>query len=121
MPINRRYPVGEVVDACRFYCQRRGRRISIEYVHLPGLNDLQEDVLALATLLGDLPATVNVIPYNEITQAGYRPPTPSEVEDFASRLRQALRQPVSVRERRGDDVGAACGQLWVHRNTSRTG
>src|SRR5207249_343331 len=62
MPINRRYPLAVLLAACRRYCERRRRRVSFEYVQLPGVNDRDDDIRDLDALLGTLPATVNLIP-----------------------------------------------------------
>lgn len=111
MPINARWPLAQLVGACRRYTDRTGRRISFEYIQLAGLNDTPGMVNALRDLLGDLPAKINLIPYNAVEGADFRVPTDAEVERFAGRLQSALVQGVSIRRNRGNDVTAACGQL----------
>lgn len=111
VPINRKWPLASLMEACRRYHRRTGRRISFEYTLLPGVNDLPGTAEALRELLGDLPAKLNLIPYNRIEGAAYRPPTAGEMDRFARDLRARLVQGVSVRRNRGNDVTAACGQL----------
>jgi 23S rRNA (adenine2503-C2)-methyltransferase len=115
MPVNERYPLYEVIEACRGFYARRRRRIFIEYVMLAGVNDRYEQALALARLLnagahesGPI-FKVNLIPYN---------PTGSEFEgsgrEAIAAFRAALESqsvPVTVRLTRGRDIDAACGQL----------
>jgi 23S rRNA (adenine2503-C2)-methyltransferase len=109
MPINRRYPIAQVLDAARAYAERSGRRVSYEYVMLDGINDALERAEQLAELLrGDL-AHVNLIPYNE-TGADYRATPPERIYAFARALR-ARGIACSIRASRGRDIAAACGQL----------
>jgi 23S rRNA m(2)A-2503 methyltransferase (EC 2.1.1.-) len=112
VPINRKYPVAELMEACRRYVAGgdRKRHIVFEYVMLDGINDQPERARQLARLLGDLPAKVNLIPFNPFSGTGYRRSAPATVTAFADILRQ--RQIITtVRRTRGDDIDAACGQL----------
>jgi 23S rRNA (adenine2503-C2)-methyltransferase len=111
MPINGKYPLAALMEACRAYAERSGRRPSFEYVQLPGLNDTPEMVRSLKGLLGEMPAKLNLIPYNAIPGSPHRVPTRVEIDTFRERLERAIPQPVSVREPRGSDVTGACGQL----------
>jgi len=111
MPVNRRWPLARLMEACRSYHHSTRRRISFEYAVLPGVNDTPAMARAMRDLLGDLPAKVNLIPYNPVEGAGFRAPSPEEVERFAQALRAVLVQGVSVRLNRGGDIAAACGQL----------
>jgi 23S rRNA (adenine2503-C2)-methyltransferase len=115
MPINRRWPLASLMEACRAYHRSTGRRISFEYAVLPGVNDTPEMVRAMRDLLGDLPAKVNLIPYNPVEGAGFRAPGRGKVERFAEALQAVLVQGVSVRLTRGGDIAAACGQLRTTR------
>jgi 23S rRNA (adenine2503-C2)-methyltransferase len=115
MPVNERFPLADVLDACRaFYAQRR-RRVFIEYVMLAGVNDRYEQALALARALsrggGDGPSIykVNLIPYNP-TDSPYRGSTPESIAAFRAAL-EARGTPATVRLTRGRDIDAACGQL----------
>ncbi len=119
VPINRKYPVAELLDACRRYANSRERKIQIvfEYVMLDGVNDQPERARRLAGLLGDLPAKVNLIPFNPFPGTKYRRSGPERIEAFANILRRR-HIITTVRKTRGDDIDAACGQL-VGQVTSR--
>jgi 23S rRNA (adenine2503-C2)-methyltransferase len=110
MPINRRYPLSELMAACRSFPTRNGRRITFEYVLLDGVNDAPEDAERLAALLRGIPAKVNLIPYNPNPGLPYRAPPPERVVAFGERL-AARSLTVVVRKNRGRDISAACGQL----------
>lgn len=110
MPVNRRWPIGELLAACRDFPLKQGRRITFEYVLLDGVNDADEDAERLARLLRGLPAKVNLIPYNDNPGLGFRAPAPARVEAFHARL-VARQITAVVRKNRGRDIAAACGQL----------
>jgi len=110
MPINRRYPLAELLAACRAFPARNGRRITFEYVLLDGVNDAPEDARRLAELLRGIPAKVNLIPYNENPGLPHRAPAPERVQAFQDALIAANLTAV-VRKNRGRDISAACGQL----------
>jgi 23S rRNA (adenine2503-C2)-methyltransferase len=110
MPINRRYPIGQLLEACRAFPMRQGRRITFEYVLLGGVNDTVEDAHRLAGLVRGIPAKVNLIPYNENPGLSYRAPTPEAVQAFQEVLVGRDLTAV-VRKSRGRDISAACGQL----------
>ena len=110
MPVNRRWPLAELLAACREFPVRNGRRITFEYVLLGGVNDSLEDAERLARLLRGLPAKVNLIPYNENPGLGYAAPAPEQVTAFAELL-AARNLTAVVRKNRGRDIAAACGQL----------
>jgi len=110
MPINRRYPLAELLRACREFPMKQGRRITFEYVLLGGVNDGLEDAERLARLLRGIPAKVNLIPYNESPGLGFAAPAPERVEAFQAAL-VARNVTAVVRKNRGRDISAACGQL----------
>jgi 23S rRNA (adenine2503-C2)-methyltransferase len=110
MPINRRWPIAELLRACRSFPMKQGRRITFEYVLLGGVNDADEDAERLARLLRGIPAKVNLIPYNENPGLGYAAPAPERVESF-HRILLARNVTAVVRKNRGRDISAACGQL----------
>ncbi len=112
VPINRKYPVKELMAACRRYTQDKERHVQIvyEYVMLDGVNDQPERARALASLLSGLPAKVNLIPFNPFQGSGYRTSKPAAIEAFAEILR-GRRIVTTTRKTRGDDIDAACGQL----------
>jgi 23S rRNA (adenine2503-C2)-methyltransferase len=110
MPVNERYPLGEVLEACRRWHAARRRRVYVEYVMLGGVNDRVEQAHALAAALEPRSAfKVNLIPYNP-TAAGFTTSTRAATETFAAALRKRG-VPVTVRLTRGRDIAAACGQL----------
>jgi 23S rRNA (adenine2503-C2)-methyltransferase len=113
MPVNERYPLAEVIEACRAFYARKRRRVFVEYVMLAGVNDRYEQALALARLLGSdprrQPFKVNLIPYNP-TGAGYLGSGRDAIEAFRATLLTHGVQ-ATVRLTRGRDIDAACGQL----------
>jgi 23S rRNA (adenine2503-C2)-methyltransferase len=110
MPINRRYPIADLMRACREFPARNGRRITFEYVLLGGLNDTLDDARRLADLVSGIPTKVNLIPYNENPGLGFVAPAPEAVEAFLDAL-LARNLTAVVRKSRGRDISAACGQL----------
>ena len=110
MPINRRWPIRELLAACRDYPQPRSRRITFEYVLLEGVNDQPAHAEQVARLLKDLRCKVNLIPFNEFPTAGFRRPPPETVKRFQEVLLNHYLT-ATIRESRGREIGAACGQL----------
>ena len=111
MPVTRKYPIEQVLEAVRAYVDRTGRQVTFEYVLLSGVNDADEHARELAQLLAPLKQLghVNLIPVNQ-TAAGYQPPSGERIRAFREMLRQGG-VTSSVRAERGDDIAAACGQL----------
>lgn len=110
MPVERRHPLPELIDAIRTYQQRTGRRVSIEYTLIRGINDSDELAAKLAERLEGLTCFVNLIPWNPIPDRDWEPSPGQRIAGFARTLH---RHGVSaaVREPRGRDIAAACGQL----------
>ena len=110
MPVNRKYPLKELLAALREFPANRRRGITIEYVMLAGLNDASQDVTRLVKLLHGLAVKVNLIPYNENAGLGYKSPTRDAVRKFQDAL---VRKGVNttIRWSKGEDIKAACGQL----------
>jgi 23S rRNA (adenine2503-C2)-methyltransferase len=114
VPINRRWPVGEVVAAAREHARATRRRVSYEVTMIGGVNDTDQDADAMAGLLaGDL-AHVNLIPMNPVAHTPWTASPMAVIERFADRLRGAG-IPVTIRRNRGQEIGAACGQLAAER------
>jgi 23S rRNA (adenine2503-C2)-methyltransferase len=109
MPVNRKYPLAKLLDACRRYPLRSWERLTFEYVLLGGLNDSAEDARRVARLLSGLRAKVNVIPWNP-GNLPFRPPAREAAEAFR-RVLAERGVPAFVRSSRGGDIMAACGQL----------
>ncbi len=114
VPINRRYPLHEVVAAATTYAEVTGRRITYEMVMIDHINDTPADAHATAALLRDRLAHVNLIPMNPVAHTPWQPSSPERVEAFAATLRAAGLH-TTVRRNRGVDIGAACGQLAAER------
>ena len=108
MPVNDRYPLGEVLAACDRYRARRRRKVFVEYVMLDGVNDLPEHARQLAELLDPRSYKVNLIPYNPT--GAYDGSSPERIERFRAILSEH-RLTATVRLTRGRDIDAACGQL----------
>jgi 23S rRNA (adenine2503-C2)-methyltransferase len=118
MPVNERYPLVDVVEACRAFYERKRRRVFVEYVMLAGVNDRYEQALALARLLEPRGSSeqphmfkVNLIPFNP-TDSAYEGSTRESIAAFKAAL-ESRGVPVTVRLTRGRDIDAACGQLAV--------
>jgi 23S rRNA (adenine2503-C2)-methyltransferase len=119
MPVNERYPLADVIEACRAFYERRRRRVFVEYVMLAGVNDRYEQALALARILAPRSGErssifkVNLIPYNPTAADGsdpYRGSSRQSIAAFRSAL-QSREIDATVRLTRGRDIDAACGQL----------
>jgi 23S rRNA (adenine2503-C2)-methyltransferase len=112
VPINRKYSLQDLIDACRRIPLKRRDRITFEYVLLDGVNDTPEDARRLVSLLAQIKGKVNLIPLNAAPGIGFDRPSDARVDHFASILAQHGLT-VSVRKSRGRDIRAACGQLIV--------
>lgn len=110
MPINQRYPLGQLLEVLREYPANKRRRITIEYVMLHGVNDTTEDLRRLPGLLKGVPAKVNLIPYNANAGLGFRTPPEEWVAQWQRKLHEKGVE-VTVRWSKGRDIDAACGQL----------
>ncbi len=110
VPLNRRWPVREVVDAARAHAAATGRRISYEVTMIGGVNDTEVDATAMAELLRGDHAHVNLIPMNPVAHTPWSASPMSVIEAFATTLRAAGIE-TTIRRNRGQEVGAACGQL----------
>ena len=110
VPINRRHPLAALVDAATAFGERTGRRVSYEWVLLAGVNDTERDARELGKLLRGRLAHVNLIPFNPVDGTPYRAPAEHDVRRFARQVReQGLN--VTIRDTRGREADAACGQL----------
>ena len=109
MPVNRRYPLHDVVAAAREYTERTGRKISFEYCLLAGVNDSPAQAAATADLVRGIPGMINLILYNQ-ARGGFKRPRAAAVHAFRRALQERGVE-VAVRRSVGDEVAAACGQL----------
>jgi len=111
VPINRKYPIAELLDACRRYPgASNARRITFEYVMLKGVNDSPAEARELVRLIAGIPAKLNLIPFNPWPGAPYACSSPEAIEEFAAIVNRAG-YAAPVRAPRGRDIQAACGQL----------
>jgi 23S rRNA (adenine2503-C2)-methyltransferase len=136
MPINRKYPITALLQAAKEYTRQVKRRVTFEYILLAEVNDSLADAERLKNLVRGIPSKINLIPYNPIdnaqhalvdpqTQIPFRRPSFERIEAFLACMREGPAT-VTLRWSKGDDIDAACGQLWtrVERetggNTDRT-
>lgn len=110
MPVNKKWKIADLLEACRRFPLRQGRRITFEYVLLRGVNDADEDARRLVALLQGIPAKVNLIPYNENPGLGFSTTEEERAEAFRALLAEG-HIAAFIRENRGRDIAAACGQL----------
>lgn len=110
MPINRRHPVADLIEACRRYPLPPRRKITFEYILMKGINDRMEDARGLVKLLRPIKAKINLIPFNEHPGSDFKRPDPSRISRFQEFLADH-HYTVMVRHSKGQDIGAACGQL----------
>ena len=110
MPVNRAYPVEELIDGCRRYFEKTGRRISFEYAMIRGVNDTPEAAELLLRRLKGMMAHVNLIPLNNVEESPLKPSTPAAVARFQKILNEGG-VTATVRRTLGSDIDASCGQL----------
>jgi 23S rRNA (adenine2503-C2)-methyltransferase len=110
IPVNRRWPIAELLEACDAYARRTHRRVTFEYVLIAGVNDGLDEAERLATLMAGRLAHVNLIPLNPVEGDGYLRPSENSIRRFEDVLR-VQNVPVSVRYSKGTDIVAGCGQL----------
>ncbi len=110
MPINKRWPLEDLLETLRQFPLKAGRRITFEYVLLAGVNDTDEDMKRLPVLLRGIPAKINLIPYNSNSGLGYYPPEAERVQIWQKTL-LSKGMNSTIRWSKGMDISAACGQL----------
>ncbi len=110
MPINKAYPIAELMEALKYYTSKNNRRLSFEYILLKGVNDTDKCVNQLADLTRQFDVYVNLIPYNNVDESGYASTDYKSAMIFYDKLmRKNVR--CTLRQKMGDDIDAACGQL----------
>jgi 23S rRNA (adenine2503-C2)-methyltransferase len=119
VPLAKRWPLQELIDACRYYSNKRRRRIFFEWTLIAGENDTTEQAHALGQLLESLDAHVNLIPLNPTVGYDGRPAHEQGAKNFQAIL-ATYGLPSTVRQRRGIDIGAGCGQLRARENDVQT-
>ncbi|MCL6562137.1 MAG: 23S rRNA (adenine(2503)-C(2))-methyltransferase RlmN [Firmicutes bacterium] len=110
MPVNRAYPLAQLLAAARHYAERTGRRVTFEYAMLEGVNDSLDQARRLVRLLGHFPCHVNLIPWNPVPEHPFRPSSRRQVEAFLEVV-QAAGISCTIRREMGQTIEAACGQL----------
>ena len=110
MPVNRKYPLRELIAACEYYQERKGRMITLEYILIAGINDHLDQTRPLADLARRLHAKVNLIPYNQVEGLEWVRPTEAAQDAFLAAL-ERQRVTATLRREKGHDIDAACGQL----------
>ena len=110
IPIEKKYHIEEVIKALHFLTSKTGRRVTIEYVLIEGINDSPEHAVEIISLLKGLNCNINLIPYNSLNRKDFKTPSPKKINMFKYLLEQSGKK-VTVRLERGSDILAACGQL----------
>ncbi len=110
MPVNKRYPLAQLIPACRDYANRTGRRVSFEYILIHGVNDSVQQAEELADLIKGLMGHVNLIPVNPVKERAWKRPPSETIKKFQTVL-EKRGIPATVRREMGTEIDAACGQL----------
>lgn len=110
MPVANKYELSEVIDACRYYFEKTGRRVTFEYSLVAGVNDTDTDAAELQTLVRGMNCHINLIPVNPIKERDFVQPSRDRVLDFKNKLEKNGIN-VTIRRERGSDIDGACGQL----------
>ena len=118
MPINNRYPVGEVIEAAKYYESVTNKRVTFEYILIDGVNDSLSEAKALVALVKDMLAFVNLIPYNPVDEHGFKRSKQSSQRAFFDYLMQNGVN-TTLRKEFGSDIDAACGQLRAKKEKER--
>jgi len=118
MPINKAYPLAQLIPAVRAFAARHGRMVTLEFILIEQVNDSLEQAVALRQIARDLHAHVNLIPYNTVAGLPWKRPSLTRQQRFADILR-AARVSVTLRREKGHDIDAACGQLRLKTEQDR--
>jgi 23S rRNA (adenine2503-C2)-methyltransferase len=110
MPVNRKHPLAELLDACAYHSSRKKQRITFEYILIEGVNDTPAHAADLVRAAKQVRASVNCIPYNTVEGLDWKRPSESRQDAFMAVLERA-RIPATIRREKGHDIAAACGQL----------
>jgi 23S rRNA (adenine2503-C2)-methyltransferase len=110
MPVNKKYPLAQLLEACEYFAQRRKQRITFEYILIRGVNDRPEDASALVEVASRVEAKVNCIPYNTVDGLEWERPEEDRQDAFMAVLKRGG-VTATLRREKGHDIAAACGQL----------
>ncbi len=118
MPVNKRWPLEELLPAVRIFSEKHGRMVTLEFILIEGVNDTPDQAARLRDIAGDLHAHVNLIPYNTVEGLPWKRPSPGRQQEFLAVL---LERGVSatLRREKGNDIDAACGQLRLKTEKDR--
>ncbi len=114
MPINKKYNIGALMNACKYYIEKTNRRISFEYTLISGVNDTPDEARELLRLISGMLCHVNLIPVNEVSETGFKSTNRKAVEGFQAILEKGGIS-TTIRREMGADISAACGQLRAKR------
>ena len=120
MPVNRKYPLSELVAACEYYQKKKERMITLEYILIAGVNDTLDQIKPLANLAHRLHAKVNLIPYNQVEGLSWERPSETVQEEFLAAL-ENQKVVATLRREKGHDIDAACGQLRLKTERALSG
>lgn len=118
MPINRKYPLLDLLNACRRFQMKPRNKITFEYILIQGVNDSDDDAHRLIKLLEPIRAKINLIPFNEHANSSFRRPSPEEVDRFFQIILNSSITAI-IRKSMGNDISAACGQLKAKQSANR--
>ena len=119
MPVNRKYPLGDLLGACAYYRDHKSQRLTFEFILIDGVNDSLEQASALAKLARDLDAKINCIPYNAVEGLPWKRPSMGRQDAFMEVLERAGAD-ATLRREKGHDIDAACGQLRLQVKRERS-
>jgi 23S rRNA (adenine2503-C2)-methyltransferase len=119
MPVNRKFGLAVLIDACAYYCEKKRQRITFEYILIEKVNDLLEQAVELARLARRVKAKVNLIPYNIVHGLDWKRPSRARQHTFLRALRNCGVD-ATIRREKGADIDAACGQLRLQQRTTKT-
>ncbi|MCL4147045.1 UNVERIFIED_CONTAM: hypothetical protein GTU68_002796 [Idotea baltica] len=111
IPVNKRWPIADLLETCRIYSEKTGRKVLIAWTLIEGANDSDDHAIRLAQLLKGRQVHLNLIPLNPTEGFDGEPPSDERVLEFQRIIHESTDLPVTIRQRRGIDVGAGCGQL----------
>jgi 23S rRNA (adenine2503-C2)-methyltransferase len=118
MPVNKRWPLEELLPAVRTFSERHGRMVTLEFILIEGVNDMPDQAAKLRDIAGDLHAHVNLIPYNTVEGLPWKRPSLTRQQAFLAVL-QERGVSVTLRREKGNDIDAACGQLRLKTERDR--
>ena len=119
MPVNRKYPLAELLDACEEYCSRKSQRITFEFILIEGINDSLEQAAELGKIARHLDAKINCIPYNPVEGLAWERPSLRRQDAFMAALERTGAD-ATIRREKGGDIDAACGQLRLQVSREKT-